>query len=61
MLKKLRDSVKRVATFAEKQSLREACHYLTLMDNTQIFYSDVFVFLLLVWPNSKMRGDGFIF
>ena len=37
--------MKRVVTLAKIQSEREACHHLTLLENCQIFYSHVFVFV----------------
>ena len=61
LFKKIGDSLKRLVTFAENQSIREACYYLTLMDNTQTFKSHVFVFLPLLWANFKMRGESFTF
>ena len=43
MLKKSRDSIKRVVTLAKIQSPREVSHLLTLTENCQTFYSRVFV------------------
>ena len=57
--KKYRDYIKCVVTLAEIQNVKEASHHLTLMGNCQIFYSYAFGFVLLLCPNSKMRGECF--
>ena len=43
MLKKCRESIKRIATFAKIQSAREASYHLILIDNCQTFYLRLFL------------------
>ena len=55
MFEKYRDSIKRVATLAKIQNVKEASHHPIFKDNWETFSLMFFVFVLLLWPDFKMR------